>query len=257
MGFRGYKIALLIVLGLAISKAGHCHSQCCNPFEAYARAPHHLYFGVNRLTYQLETDIHDFRVKGPRYLIGLQLGYEYLKPCTIYWGIDFSSVQSNDHLKGKQKSKPYKDLTDEKTTLGNLDLRLGYSFLAQNCLLTPFVSLGGYLLDPQKHPNKGYKEEISYLSAGLRSKYAVSKRFNIGANLKVLRIIEKEQKLNFEGQKHKKVTNTWGGELGIPFTWFLGCTQKWDLQIEPYLLRLDRAEKQTSYGARLLLGYRF
>ena len=66
-----------------------------------------------------------------------------------------------------------------------------------------------------------------------------------------------EQQFKFEDGKRTKHNNMWGGEIGVPLGWHIGTTKRWDIQLEPYFLKLDFSEVQNIYGTRLLFGYRF
>lgn len=49
----------------------------------------------------------------------------------------------------------------------------------------------------------------------------------------------------------------WGGEVGVPFIWWMGAAKRWDAQLEPYFLTFQFSERQNLYGLRLLFGYHF
>jgi hypothetical protein len=57
--------------------------------------------------------------------------------------------------------------------------------------------------------------------------------------------------------RHKDHSNMWGGEIGLPLVWHVSSRQRWDIQLEPYFLKLNFSEIQNIYGTRLLFGYRF
>jgi hypothetical protein len=49
----------------------------------------------------------------------------------------------------------------------------------------------------------------------------------------------------------------WGYEVGVPFEWALGTCHTFDIQLKPYLLKLNMNSPETILGARLELGYNF
>jgi hypothetical protein len=49
----------------------------------------------------------------------------------------------------------------------------------------------------------------------------------------------------------------WGFETALPLRWLLGSSNRWDLEFEPYLLKLNLNSPQTIVGARFMLGYSF
>ena len=120
--------------------------------------------------------------------------------------------------------------------------------------MTPFLGLGVYNIFPIDHYHKeGFREDLPYFMGGLRLRYTLCHIMDIGLNAKVLRTVNARQEFQFAGETAKTHQNFWGGEIGVPLIWHIGCSQRWDLQLEPYFLRIS----DSVYGARTLFGYRF
>jgi hypothetical protein len=66
-----------------------------------------------------------------------------------------------------------------------------------------------------------------------------------------------DREFKYEGGKATTHGHMWGAEIGVPLAWNIGFTDRWDIQIEPYFLKLDLSSVQNIYGTRCLLGYRF
>ena len=127
-------------------------------------------------------------------------------------------------------------------------------------LLTPFLGIGGYAFGNNGHYFH-FHESMVYYTGGIRSLFELSRLFSLGLNLKIFRTDDTEQKFKFLFMDHRtkrtEYDNMWGGEIGIPLVWHVGSTRRWDVQLEPYFLKIGFSEVQNIYGTRLLFGYRF
>lgn len=218
------------------------------------KCPNHIYLGPEVFAFDLHTHIKDVKVNGVRYFLGYRLRYEYLKPKAFYAGVDFLGSWGNKEFKSSS-SKLY---FDDKGGIGfgNLELRMGYTFAPKSAILTPFLGMGFYLFG-----NTSSNELLLYVATGIRSLFELSPMFSLGVNFKVFFAPEAERIFKYRYERHKtrlkEYDNMWGGEIGIPFVWHLGSSRRWEIQLEPYFLKLDFSEIQNIYGTRLLFGYRF
>lgn len=220
--------------------------------------PHRFYFGPEFLNLSLRTNVDDIHLSGSRFFAGMRFGYEYLKPCAFYAGVDFLGAGSDADFKARLDDE---DLTWQKTekVFGNIELRLGYTYFKCVCmqnslLLTPFLGIGMYDVFPPDHYNEqGFSEDLPYVTGGLHLRYSLCYAFDIGLNGKALRTFSSEEKFKFLTRTIKSHRNFWGGEIGVPMIWHIGCTQRWDFQLEPYYLRISG----NVYGVRTLFGYHF
>ncbi len=113
------------------------------------------------------------------------------------------------------------------------------------------------MIEPLFHDH-GFEESLPYIALGAHSKYEHSTAFNVGINFKIFHTFSATEKYK-QGSGSNQTTHPsfWGGEVGIPFIWYLGSKKCWDIQIEPYVLKLTFSQEQNVYGSRLLFGYRF
>lgn len=216
--------------------------------------PNHIYLGPEAFAFDLDTHIKDVKIDGTRYFLGYRLRYEYLKPDAFYAGVDLLSSWGNKDF--KPSSRKYYFRTKGGIGFGNLELRLGYTFAKKSGILTPFVGMGLYGFG-----NTSSNEFLLYVATGMRSLFEINRSFSLGLNLKVFCAPDAERRFKYKYMGHtsrlKEYNNMWGGEIGIPFVWYLGSSKRWEMQLEPYFLKLDFSETQNIYGSRLLFGYRF
>ncbi len=219
--------------------------------------PHHVYLGPEGFLFDLNTHIQSVKVSGTKGFLGIRAGYEYLKPKAFYAGIDLLSAISNKSFHATSQGNHFQHSGN--TGFGNVEIRLGYTFANQDVMLTPFLGIGAYAFGNNSHYFH-FNESMVYYTAGMRSLLELSHSFNLGLNWKIFRTTDTEQKFKylFAGQTIKPTdhNNMWGGEIGVPLIWHLGCAKRWDIQLEPYFLKLTFSEPQNIYGTRLLFGYR-
>jgi hypothetical protein len=218
-----------------------CDQEQCNP--------HRFYLGLEFNKISIHENIDGIQVSGSNFFSGLHFGYEYIKPCSLYAGIDLFGVSSNHDFKGSVAWQK----TDK--GFGDIEFRLGYSFFScPNLLASPFCGIGVYGIVPVDHYNdQGLKEDLPYVVGGIKFRYGLSNAFEIGLNGKVLRTFNTEQRFKLADETIKSYNNFWGGEIGVPLTWYIGCSKRWDFQFEPYYLRIAN----NIYGLRTLFGYHF
>jgi hypothetical protein len=73
----------------------------------------------------------------------------------------------------------------------------------------------------------------------------------------VLYVFREKVRFKVPDEKVCQINNLWGGEIGIPFTWHLSKTKKWDFEFEPYFLTLGFSKEQMAFGSKLLFGFNF
>lgn len=217
--------------------------------------PNNIYFGPEVFALNVNTHFNHVKVHGTKFFFGLRLGYEYLKPDFFYFGIDLLSAAANHGFHEKHR-KYYIPQANGWIGFGAFDLRLGYTIAPNRWLVTPFLCLGAYDFGGGPHHNF-YDNGFSYLGGGVRSRYEVSRAFNVGLNLKIFSSMYHEEKFRFLGVKEKTHNGLWGGEIGVPLIWRLGSHKRWSMRFEPYFLKLDFSEAQNVYGTRLLFDFCF
>lgn len=191
------------------------------------------------------------------FMYGFDLGYDYLRPNTVYAGIDgvFATGKSHD-FKLFFLGMPV-SAGSTRTYYAHSEGRLGYNFQPITKLLfTPFVGIGNYYL----HETSAYHatQNLVYYAAGIRSNFSVSPSFDFGLNLKGTRTFYNNAKAHVLGlHLSRNLGNTWGYEVDLPLTWHCGASKQIDVQLEPYFLKLDTKHNQNIVGGRASVGYRF
>jgi hypothetical protein len=224
-------------------------------FSNLKKNPNHIYFGPEIFAFDLDTHFSDVRVHGTKFFLGLRLGYERLKPQAFYFGIDIMAAGGNH---GFHESFKGYHIPQSGGGMGfaNLDLRFGYTFVIHRWLATPYLNYGAYAFGSGCHDHH-FDGGMTYLGGGVRSRYEISQIFNIGLNAEIFASIYTDEKLRIFKLKRSNHRGQWGGEIGLPLIWYVGSHKRWDIQLEPYFLKLDFAEVQNIYGLRLLFGYHF
>jgi hypothetical protein len=246
------KSALTILLLAPFIVSANCFGGSNSSVNS--KYPNHFYIGPEAFAFDLHTHVKDIKIHGVRYFVGPTLRYEYLKPKALYAGVDFLASWGNKTF--KRTSQKYEFHGNGRVGFGNLELRLGYTFEQKEGLVSPYLGIGFYGFG-----SSGANETLAYVTAGMRSLFDLNESFSMGLNLKLLFAPSAERKFKYHYEGHKKrlheYENMWGGEIGVPLVWYFSASKRWQVQLEPYFLKLDFTETQNIYGARLLLGYRF
>lgn len=223
--------------------------------STFRKNPNFIYFGPEVFCLDLNSHFNGVRVHGAKFFLGLKIGYEYLKPDAFYFGIDILVAGANHGFHESFKGGGFPQ-SDGRTGFGNLELRFGYTISTPRWLTTPFLCIGENSFGSGSDHHH-FDESISYLGGGVRSRYELSKSFNLGVNFKIFSSMYREEKWRFLRLKRVTHNGLWGGEIGIPLIWRVGSKKRWDIQLEPYFLKLTFVEVQNIYGTRLIFGYRF
>lgn len=213
--------------------------------------PNCIYFGPEFLSFRVNTHVRDIDVDGHRFFWGVRFGYEYLKPQAFYAGAEILATNANRDFSISNETLGYNGKGG--AGFGNIQARFGYTFSGKRCLTTPFLGLGVYSLS--KHGHNGFKESMGYLSGGLRTQFECTSACLIALNAEVFRTLGVQKSATLGHEKVTDHTNGWGCSIGAPLTFRL--SPGWDMQLNPYFLRLLFSETQNIYGTTLLFGYRF
>ncbi|MDN3509343.1 MAG: hypothetical protein P0S93_04945 [Candidatus Neptunochlamydia sp.] len=186
--------------------------------------------------------------------------YEYLYPNSFYAGLDLASAGSDVDFKAFRDGKRL-SFDQANRDFGNFDLRLGYTVSNQNrsYMISLFWGLGIYDISPEDHHNhEGLRKDLfAYFSGGAKFKYKIRSFFDFGYNLKVLYVFREKVRFKVPDENVCQINRLWGGEIGIPFTWHLSKTKRWDIELEPYFLTLGFSKEQMTFGTKLLFGFNF
>ncbi|MGH2612173.1 MAG: hypothetical protein ACRDFB_03880, partial [Rhabdochlamydiaceae bacterium] len=194
---------------------------------------------------------------------GLRIGYDYLKPQAFYFGTDGLVAMGRSFVKNNSTYwsgyYPHRVNQRFKSTplFANLEQRYGYTFqspISSKSTLTPFAGIGWYYTRPQFDSSYSSANWF-YGAAGLRVNQEFCENFDVGVNLKAMYAFA--GRMTWSQQVKQSVRNVWGYEVALPLTWHVGASKKWDLQFQPYLLKLDVNSISHILGARLQAGYSF
>lgn len=214
--------------------------------------PHHVAFNPEIFFAHFNIEDDCYHVKDTRFFAGARLRYEYLKRESFYFGAELLGAFTNQEFDLSIKT-PYGKFELEGAhkilTYLSGEGRFGYTFAPCNYLVTPFLGIGGYDLEHLTREHRGFEQVAGYIAAGVRTMYLWSDNFNLGLNLKVFG--------TFTAKELKERNNMWGGEISLPWVWFVDCANRFNVQLEPYFLRLDFSEIENIYGLKLVFEYRF
>jgi hypothetical protein len=211
----------------------------------------------------VETDSFDFSLNQNVYYGGLRFGHEYLKPQAFYSNTDIVALLGTTHSTAQNNETNTKlwDRTREtfKGERGHLwtnaEQRFGYTFassLAPSCTVSVYGAPGFHY----EHVN-GKHAYWYYAATGLKTVQQFSDSFHLGCDLKVMYAFGAQDKDNMVLPTTLGKKEFWGYEVGVPFEWKLGKEKEFDIQLKPYLLKLNMNSQETILGTRLELGYNF
>jgi hypothetical protein len=208
----------------------------------------------------VETDSFDFSLKQNVYYGGLRFGHEYLKPQAFYSNTDIVALLGTTHSTAQNEGEKTKlwDRTREtfKGERGhlwtNVEQRLGYTFassLVPSCTVSVYGAPGFHY----EHVN-GKHAYWTYAATGLKTVQQFTDNFHLGCDVKVMYAFGVQDKNNMALPTTLGKKQFWGYEVGVPFVW---KEKAFDIQLKPYLLKLNTNSQETILGARLELGYNF
>jgi hypothetical protein len=196
---------------------------------------------------------------------GLHLGYDYLQSDAFYAGTEAVFAWGRDHM--EQKLSPSRlsacSSCQQDTTIRehasrrwiNLEQRLGYN--AQSTILTQFIVtpyLGiGWHYEGTSHDHAS----LYYGAAGLKTIQRFYERFELGFDFKATLAFDIRDKGFISSITTQGKKSFWGFETAIPLRWRIGNTGAWDLELKPYILKLNLNSSQTIIGTQLVVVYSF
>lgn len=193
----------------------------------------------------------DVHINGNSWFWGLRFGYEYLKPKALYAAAEI--LATNAHRDFSMSNESWKYNGKGCAGFGSIRTRFGYTLSKKYYLMTPYLGLGTYYLS--KHGHNGFFESIGCVSGGLRTQFECSYRCVIALDTEIFRTLGVKQSTTISSHKVTHHTNGFGCNIAVPLT--IRLSTGWDIQLNPYFLRLLFSENQNIYGTSLLFGYRF
>lgn len=196
---------------------------------------------------------------------GAIIGYDRIATDELYIGgegkfaIGRTEIEQRSRRYGSHK-KYHKQKANGSPLLANLEQRLGYSFqspIACGFSLAPFVGIGWYY-SRLRFNDPNHSINWLYVAVGLRGDQQFLDNFDVGFRLKGMYTFAGSRKTtSWDESNIVSLKNTWGYEFSLPFTWHLDCDRKWDIQLQPYLLKLNVKGTNLILGARVEAGYVF
>ncbi|HVX01355.1 MAG TPA: hypothetical protein VHA52_13110 [Candidatus Babeliaceae bacterium] len=221
---------------------------------------HRVYAGPEFMWSHFHGDIQHLEVSRNTYYGGLRFGYEYLQPESFYAATDAIAAMGAEKGKVSGDDAKFKDRAKEvfKGNRGhfwsNVEQRFGYTFsssLVPSCTVSVFAGPGFHY----EH-EKGRHSLWGYAHTGLKAVQHFNDTFSVGTDVKVMYAFGANDTLLTRPTTLGK-KQFLGYEFGVPFNWTLGDTKSFDIQLKPYLLKLNASSKETIVGSTLALGYKF
>lgn len=201
------------------------------------------------------------------YFAGLRAGYDYLQPDAFYAGTEGVIAWGRDHI--RQRISPSRFTTDSNCTYCkprkthqheshlwvNLEQRLGYnaqSTMLPQFIVTPYLGIGWHYESASDDHAHWY-----YGAAGLKTLQRFYEKFELGFDFKAMFAFDIHDKIAVSIMTTQEKKTFWGFEIAIPIRWLVADSGKWDLELKPYLLKLNLNSPQTIIGFRLVFGYSF
>jgi hypothetical protein len=197
----------------------------------------------------------------------LRFGYEYLRPQGFYACTDAIAALGAT----KQHIQEEKDeLATDKNISGhvretlkghrghlwtNVEQRFGYTFrssLVPTCNVTWYGAPGFHY----EH-TKGSKAHWWYVATGLKTLQQFTKHFFLGCDFKIMYAFAAHDQNTLILPTTVGKKEFWGYEVSVPFEWTIGESRAFDVQLRPYLLKLNINSPETILGATLAFGYNF
>ncbi len=192
---------------------------------------------------------------------GIDLSYEWEKPNSLYfsaqWTNSIASVKKT-LTSSLGETRSY----DLEQSFSNIEARVGRSFQQEGTSLAmvPYVALGRYGgSDTCFVEGERYEENVDVLYAALGNKlmFHFGKIFDIGVNLKLMRpvYVHLEDPFMEASLKINEIIAL-GYEAAAPIVCHL-ADGAWEIQLEPYLLKLNTNDANRFVGGRLAIGHCF
>jgi hypothetical protein len=199
------------------------------------------------------------------YYAGFKAGYDYLQPDAFYAGTEGVIACGEDDIQkktSKSRLTPCNTCSHWKTRhehrshlWANLEQRLGYnaqSTILPRFIVTPYTAVGWHYESMASAHTYWY-----YAAAGLKTLQKFYQSFEIGFDFKAMFAFDIHDRGLVSIMTTQDKKTFWGFETAIPLRWLLGATQRWDVELKPYLLKLNLNSSQTIVGVRLVGGYHF
>ena len=226
-------ILLLFIIAHAkcLASASTCEEECYIP-NLY---PHRPFVGPEIY------HVHRQREGGTKqhgWLYGVRVGYDRVKRCAFYWGVDYLWAQGRLHGEIGSGDRLRSTFTDQ-----NIEGRAGYTLQTQgpyHLSLTPFVGYGYFRETNKFHHESKIRSHnrFDYVAYGFLSSMAFCPCWTIGLNFKVRTPIDIRCKLSGipdigSGSQTIGERNHYRVELPIAYR-FCPCFERAEFDLVPF-----------------------
>lgn len=221
-----------------IAKQDSSHRIYIEPDVFLVKGKYHFVYEENPLTFYSDNT-----------QFGLIGGYEYLKPNGFFANIEALYSVGKVDLKYKFQNEKYFAPPSD-AIIAKIEGQLGTNLQFEQASLIPYIGIGEYFFKNQKATS------YDYIPVGLKWKYAAN-GFDLGLNGKWIKFFHVQKEFD-----HYIISdffwdpNQWGYEISASVrmnTEVIG----WDVQFEPYIMKLVAHADEIFYGGRLSMGYNF
>ncbi|HNA62415.1 MAG TPA: hypothetical protein PKW79_05005 [Rhabdochlamydiaceae bacterium] len=192
--------------------------------------------------------------------IGLRANVEHRLPNQYYFSFDpIVAIGQNCHrainINFSKRSDDLVYAYEERGEWFDGSFKYGYTFqpaLAKHFLISTFMG-------PGYHIEKNYLGRASwyYGAGGIRMTQDLSETLTLGMDLKTMYAFSVRDDQNLTNVARLGENNFWGLEIGLPITWQLGSTKKFDMRLKPYFLKLNVNSIESILGSTVELGYTY
>ncbi len=148
------------------------------------------------------------------------------------------------------------------TYLWQVEGRIGRHYkYGENASIVPFLAVGAYHVGSElrmksviadKESSSELKMDWGYVAAGASGSYPFSDMLDVGFGFKLIRHLYSTQEEILNGDStESKLHARWGYEVMVPVKATLGKGSQWNVQAEPFLLKIDTTRAATVMGARV------
>jgi hypothetical protein len=258
--------AMLSLSSFAVADyAPSCETDTCiAPVTANANR---VYVGPEFMWSHFNGDVEheacDFSLKQNVYYGGLRFGYEFLQPDAFYANTDVVALLGTTHSTARNKEDGTKAWDRTKETFKgkrghlwtNVEQRLGYTFASS---LVPSATVSAYVAPGFHYEHvDGKHANWWYAATGLKTLQQFTDTFQLGLDLKVMYAFAAHDKEALARPTTLGRKQFFGYEVGVPLSWTLGACKTFDIQLKPYLLKLNVNSQETILGARAEFGFKF
>jgi len=186
-------------------------------------APDRLFIGADLYYQNMEYDFEPHNREFKNAFYGLDVGYEYRKPDSIYGRFELNTSWKNS-------KSGWRNLDSDTFNFG-AEGRVGYNFSEKGLDLIPYFGFGYYQLNT---PNAS-KISWQYPLLGFWINYAFTNYVELGLNIKMMFTINAKLHPNDLYNKGSfNLQNHFQYAIELPTTFYLDDEKKWDLRITPY-----------------------